>query len=126
MAGAGSSPDGTVVGPPGLSQGVAPDADAGEEVTLVESVKIVGLNIHNAPFVHDAVSDVPGLDEFPQPLGRELVVLVVVCAHVLSLIAGMAISRAGPLGAGPGHGHAAIASGASWMACSTHASSAVS
>jgi hypothetical protein len=32
---------GTVVGPACASQGVAPDADPGEEVTLSESVKVI-------------------------------------------------------------------------------------
>jgi hypothetical protein len=40
LAGTGASPDRSVVGPPRLSQGEAPDADSGEEMALNKSGKV--------------------------------------------------------------------------------------
>jgi hypothetical protein len=47
LTGTGAGPDGPVVGPPGKTQSMAPDADAGEEVALAETFKVVRLNIDN-------------------------------------------------------------------------------
>lgn len=47
LARAGAGPDGAVVGPSGLTEGVTPDADSGEEVALGESSEVVGSNIDN-------------------------------------------------------------------------------
>jgi hypothetical protein len=44
---AGAGPDGFIVWPSGEAQGVGPTADAGEEVTLVESFEVVWSNICN-------------------------------------------------------------------------------
>lgn len=59
---AAGSPDWPVVWPSGAAQGVAPDADAGEEMALSESFKVVGSYIFDAPFVYDAGRDVAGFD----------------------------------------------------------------
>jgi hypothetical protein len=45
-------PDGSVVGPSCLSQGVRPDADSCEEVTLGVSPQIVWADVFNAPLIH--------------------------------------------------------------------------
>ena len=81
LAWAGSGPDGSVVGPAGVAQSVAPDADAGEEMALREASKISGRNILDTPCVNDTGGYVALLYKFAQPLGRELVEFVVVGGH---------------------------------------------
>ena len=79
LARARSGPDGAVVGPSCLSQGVAPYADSGKEVALGVLGEFVWSDIFYAPFVHDAGGNVALVDEFSQPLGGEWVYFVVVC-----------------------------------------------
>jgi hypothetical protein len=62
LARAGGCPDGSVVGPACGSQGVAPDSDPCEEVTLCESIKFLRCDIPDRTLVHDARSDVPRVD----------------------------------------------------------------
>lgn len=50
-------PDGYVVGPSGLSEGVGPDSDAGEEVALSKSMKFVWNDIPYISFINFAVRD---------------------------------------------------------------------
>ena len=84
LAGARAGPDGLVVGPSSAAQGVAPDADPGEEVTLVERMKVFRLNIMYAPLVHFAVGNVPCCDQIAQPRGCVWVVFIIVGPHSLS------------------------------------------
>ena len=78
LAWATSSPDFPVVTPSGRPEGMGPDANACEEMALGESTQVAGVDIFDAPFVHDARRDVPSVDEIAQPLSRERVYLVVV------------------------------------------------
>lgn len=86
LARAGSRPYGRVVGHAGASQGVAPDPDAGEEVALLVSHKLVWPYILDAPFVDVAGRDVARGDQVAQPCRGLRVVLVVVGAlHAFTL-----------------------------------------
>jgi hypothetical protein len=78
-----AGPNRTVICPPGAAQGVAPDADPGEEVALGVSLKVIGFHVLDAAFVHVARRNVPGRDEFAQPCRRERIELVVVGGHVV-------------------------------------------
>ncbi|WCP14516.1 hypothetical protein sphantq_02962 [Sphingobium sp. AntQ-1] len=80
LARARSRPDRTIIGPTGAAQGVAVDADAGEEVALSKSSKLIWADIFDAPFVNDVGRDVAASDEFAQPCGGERVDFVVVGA----------------------------------------------
>jgi hypothetical protein len=46
----------------GQTKGVGPDTDAGEEMTLGEFTKFLGVKVKNAAFVHHAIGDVAGFD----------------------------------------------------------------
>jgi hypothetical protein len=81
LAGTGAGPDRSIVGPSGLSQGEAPDADASEEVALNKSGKVGRSDIFDAPFVDLAMRNEAIGDQFAQPRRRERVVLVVVGPH---------------------------------------------
>ena len=83
LAWATSSPDFPVVAPSGRPEGVGPNTDACEEMALREAAQVAGVNIFDAPFVHDAGRDVPSVDKVAQPLSRERVYLVVVSGHVV-------------------------------------------
>jgi hypothetical protein len=78
LTGAGAGPHGPVVGPPGEAERIGPSANAGEEMALSEVCEVIWLYILYASFVHDPISDVAVLDEFPQPGGGLGVVFVVV------------------------------------------------
>jgi hypothetical protein len=78
LARARSGPDRAAVRPTGTAQGKAPNADAGEEMTLGKPGKVAWHNILNAPFIHFAGRYVPGLDKLAQPCGGKGVNLVVV------------------------------------------------
>jgi len=54
LARATTCPNRSVIGPSGESEGVTPDADSGEKVTLNKSAKVFWCDIFNAPFVHNA------------------------------------------------------------------------
>jgi hypothetical protein len=82
LAGARARPNSAMVRPPSAAQGVRPDADAGEEVALGESLEVVWSYILDAPFIDHARRDVPLGDQFTQPRGRLLVELVVVVHFV--------------------------------------------
>jgi hypothetical protein len=87
LTGTGSGPDGAVIRPSGKPEAEAPASDPGEEMALVKAVEIVGIDIGDAPFVHDAGRDQPGPDQVAQPLGRVGIDLVVPGAHSLTLTA---------------------------------------
>ena len=81
LAGAGTCPDGAVVWPPRESEGVAPDADPGEEVALGEPSEIVGLNFGNGSVINFTLCNVTHQDQAAQPLGGIWIELVVVGGH---------------------------------------------
>jgi hypothetical protein len=64
LARAGSGPDGAIVGPAGASEGVGPDADAGEEVALSVSHKFRWYNIPDIPLIDVAGGDQVVADQF--------------------------------------------------------------
>jgi hypothetical protein len=59
LARTGTGPNRSIVWPAGKSECVRPDADAGEEVALCESVKVSGMDIFNTPGVNHAIGDMP-------------------------------------------------------------------
>jgi hypothetical protein len=80
-----AGPNRTLVTPSSRAQGVAPDADPGEEMALGITLKIIGLDVLDAAVVHVARCDVSSLDEFAQPRRRKRVKLVVVGGHCSQL-----------------------------------------
>jgi hypothetical protein len=84
LARAGAGPDGSVIGPTGVSQGVGPDADPCEEMALSVSKKLDWYNIADIPLIHVSGSDQVSPDQFPEPCGGTRVVLVVVGCHATS------------------------------------------
>jgi hypothetical protein len=98
LAGAASGPCVLAIRPPGLSEGVAPDPDPGEEVALGVSPEVVGPNKSNVSLIYVAWRDVARGDEVPQPLRGVWVDLVVVGGHSpcrLFLISNTSIGLAG-------------------------------
>jgi hypothetical protein len=81
LAGAGSCPDGSVICPSCAAQGVRPDANSCEKMALGKGGKFVWGDIFYAPFVYDTISDVPLLDQLPQPCCGFGVVFVVICGQ---------------------------------------------
>jgi hypothetical protein len=62
LAGARSCPNGSIICPARATQGVAPDADAGEEMALSISPKVIPRNLSDAALVHIAGRDVTRRD----------------------------------------------------------------
>jgi hypothetical protein len=85
LARATSRPDGPVVGPSGLAQGVAPDADPCEEVTLVETKKVIRLNFRDTALINFTFRQVSSRDQVPEPLRGVWVYLIVVYCHFIFL-----------------------------------------
>lgn len=81
LAGTTSGPQGSLVRPPSESSGIRPSSNASEEMTLGVSSEFARSDIHDAPFVDIAPSDVPCGDEVAQPLRGVRVDLVVVGDH---------------------------------------------
>jgi hypothetical protein len=75
---AGAGPDGTVIGPSGKTQGVGPDADAGEEMALRETCEVRRIHELNRPFINFSVCDMTRRNQIAQPLGRIRINFVVV------------------------------------------------
>jgi len=78
LARARSGPNGPLVIPPGLAEGVGPDTDPGKEMALCVGANVIRRHVLYAALVHVAVRDVTLCDQFPQPgrcLGVELVVI---------------------------------------------------
>ena len=86
-AGAASGPDGSIVGPPGLSEAVGPRSDAGEEMVLRKSKKVCGGDIFNAPFVNFTGRYHAGEHQVAQPLRGVGIKFVVVGSHFCILSA---------------------------------------
>lgn len=77
LARTGACPNGAVIGPAGAAQGVGPDTDPGEEVTLCVPKEFLRNDVFDAAFVHHPMGDVPGSDQVAQPrcgVGVDLVV----------------------------------------------------
>jgi hypothetical protein len=83
LARATARPDGAVVGPSGAAQGVAPDADPGEEVTLVETKKVIRLNFRDTALINFTFRQVSCRDQVPEPLRGVWVYLIVVYCHFI-------------------------------------------
>jgi hypothetical protein len=81
LTGARACPNRSVIGPAGETQGIGPPSDSGKEVLLCVSSEFMRSDIDDAPFVHVAVGDESGADEFAQPFCRSTVMFVVVCTH---------------------------------------------
>ena len=81
LARAGACPDWPIIGPTGAAQGVAPHADACEEMALCVAFEVVGSNISYVAFVNVAGRDVAVQDQTAQPFGGVRVVLVVIGGH---------------------------------------------
>ena len=81
LARAGACPDWPIIGPTGAAQGVAPHADACEEMTLCVAFEVVGSNVTNVAFVNVAGRNVAVQDQTAQPFGGVRVVLVVIGGH---------------------------------------------
>jgi hypothetical protein len=81
LTGAGASPNGNVIWPPGEAQGVTPDADAGEGVELGESSHVVGGKLRNAASIDCSWCDVASGHEVGKPPPRVGVELVVEGRH---------------------------------------------
>lgn len=84
LARAGAGPDRSVVWPGGEAEGVGPDSDPREEVTLGEPPEVGWSDVIYAPLVDFAGSDVAGGDQVAQPLGGEGIDLVVVGPQLAS------------------------------------------
>ena len=87
LARTGTSPNRSVVCPAGRSQGMGPDANAGEKVALRETAQVARVDIFDTPFIHIAGRDMAGFNQVAQPLGGCWVNLVVVGVawHMVSL-----------------------------------------
>lgn len=76
-----AGPAGVVGGHSGELQGSNPAPDAAKEVALNKSSKVSCTDFLDGPLIDLPVRDQPGLDQFPQPLRRERVELVVIVGH---------------------------------------------
>ena len=81
LAWAGSGPDWRVVGPSGEAERVGPNADAGEEVALGKSSKVIWRDISDIGFIDMPRRDQPGRYQVAQPLGLVGIELVVIGGH---------------------------------------------
>jgi hypothetical protein len=59
LAGAGASPDGSIIRPTSLSQCMAPNSNAGEEVALGKFFEIVGSDVFDASFINNSRGYMP-------------------------------------------------------------------
>jgi len=83
LTGTGAGPDSGAAFESGPPQGERPSADPGEEVALVVSGEVVGIDFKDAPFVNVPRRQVARRDQFSQPRAR-LRVVVVVVVHISS------------------------------------------
>jgi hypothetical protein len=78
LTGTTSGPDWSVVRPSCTAQGVAPDSNSSEEMTLGISQKVGWLNVSDTSLIHISVSNEFCCYQVPQPRGSERVEFVVV------------------------------------------------
>jgi hypothetical protein len=81
LAGAGAGPDGSVVGPSGETEGVGPDADAGEEVALGVAAEVRSSHVPNGSFIYVTFRYQSTVDQVAQPLRGVGVYLIIVRNH---------------------------------------------
>jgi hypothetical protein len=81
LTGRASRKAGSVVRPTGESEGEGPAADSAEEMALNVSSKVSCRHLRDAPLIHIPLGYQPAPDEFPQPLRRVGVELVVIAGH---------------------------------------------
>lgn len=93
LARAGTSPNRSVVTPPGLSQCVAPHSAAGKKVALGKSAQVAGVHIFNAPFINDTWRNMSGINQVTQPLRCVRVYFVVIGGHTPLSNASASVSR---------------------------------
>ena len=60
---------------------MAPHADACEKMALAKFSKLIGIDVRDASLVDHAQRDVPRIDQVAEPLGSDIVNLVVVSRH---------------------------------------------
>jgi hypothetical protein len=85
LAGDGPGDESSVSVQPSHSNSERPAPDSGEEMQLVVSSQVFGLDIRDAPRVDVASRDQTGLDKVANPLGSIRVELVVVDGHFRTL-----------------------------------------
>lgn len=78
LARTGTGPNRSIICPAGAPKGEGPDTDAGEEVALLETAQVAGVDILDTPFIHDAWRDVAGVYQVAQPLSGIGVYFVVI------------------------------------------------
>jgi hypothetical protein len=83
LAGAGASPNRSVIGPSCESESVAPDSDSGEEVALGVAAQLGRVEVDDGSLIDNAGSDVAGGDEVAEPLCSIGIDLVVEGGHGL-------------------------------------------
>lgn len=83
LAGRAPRPDPGAIGDTGKSQGVLPDSEACEEVTLGEPSEVSGCDIFDAPFIYFTGRYQALANELPQKRGFVGVELVVIGRHPL-------------------------------------------
>ena len=87
-------PDGSIVGPSGIAEGVGPDADSGAEMDLGEGSNVIWCHVPQVALVDFAVGDQSALDEFTQPRCGFRIKLRIIRRHVqaISSHAGRSVS----------------------------------
>jgi hypothetical protein len=81
LAGAGAGPDRSVVGPSCETEGIGPDADAGEEVALGVAAEVRSSHVPNGSVIYVTFRYQFTVDQVAQPLRGVGVYLVIVCGH---------------------------------------------
>lgn len=93
LAGAGSSPDGLVVGPASEPEGVGPGADTGEEVGLDGVSDVSWSEVSDAPLIDFPAGDIPAANQVPQPVRGVRLDLVVEGAHTVPASPALSAAR---------------------------------
>jgi hypothetical protein len=75
LAGTTSGPNGKIIRPSSLTQGVTPDADAREEVVLRVAFEIVCGDFRDRAFIDISPANKIRGDQLPEPCRRERIVL---------------------------------------------------
>jgi hypothetical protein len=62
LARTGTGPNRSIIGPAGLTQGIGPNADSGEEMALCEFAQVIRVHILDRSFIDNAWRDMSGAD----------------------------------------------------------------
>jgi hypothetical protein len=81
LAGRASCPYRSAIRPSSHSEGERPSCNSSEEVALGKFFKVIWMDIDNAPVVNIAVWYQAAFDEFPEPLGRVFIPLIVISSQ---------------------------------------------